>query len=204
VIGRNKNAETPGSIQQGPVEEFPSSKKDHPTPKRKVAEAANKRPLVVDDRRQAQKDARLKERAKRDAQYQAMRSGDEKNMPLRDAGPVKRFVRDYIDSRFHLGSYFLPLAVAFLILSFLSTQLGSAGFFITVAALYVYVLAVFVDSVFIWFGLKKALTAKFGPTSTRGNLMYGVLRATQLPRTRLPRPMVGRGGKPITPKAPKK
>lgn len=204
MIGRNKNAETPGSVQQGPIEEFPASKKDHPTPKRKVAEAANKRPLVVDDRRQAQKDARTKERAKRDVQYKAMLTGDEKNMPLRDAGPVKRFVRDYIDSRFNIGSYFLPLAVVFLLFAFVAQYLGTLGFFITTAALYVYVLAVVVDSVFMWFGLKRRLTAKFGPTSTRGNLMYGVLRATQLPRTRLPRPMVKRGGQPVTPKAAKK
>jgi hypothetical protein len=204
VIGRNKNAETPGSVQQGPIEEFPAGKKDHPTPKRKVAEAANKRPLVADDRRQAQKDARLKQRSQRDVQYKAMLTGDEKNMPLRDAGPVKRFVRDYVDARFNLGSYFLPLAVVFLVLAFLSQILGAAGFAITVGLLYLYVLAVVVDSVFMWFGLKKRLTAKFGATSTKGNLMYGVLRATQLPRTRLPRPMVKRGGKPVTPKAPKK
>ena len=201
MIGRNKNADA-APVQQPPVEE-PTSGKGRPTPKRKVAEAANKRPLVVDDRRQAAKDARTKDRATRDVQYKAMLSGDERHMPPRDAGPVKRFVRDYVDARFNLGSYFLPLAVVFLLLAFVAQYLGSLGFGIMVAVLYLYVIAVVVDSVLLWMGLRKRLTAKFGPTSTRGNLMYGVLRATQLPRTRLPRPQVKRGGKPVTPKAPK-
>lgn len=202
MIGRNKNADA-APVQHPPVED-PAAGKGHPTPKRKVAEAANKRPLVVDDRRQAAKDARTKDRAKRDLQYKAMLSGDERNMPARDAGPVKRFVRDFVDSRFNLGSYFLPLAVVFLLFAFIAQSLGTLGFTLVTAVLYLYVLAVVVDSVILWLGLRKRLVAKFGPTSTRGNLMYGVLRATQLPRTRLPRPQVRRGGKPVVPKAPKK
>lgn len=200
MIGRDKNedsAPTPPA-----VEEFPAGK-GRPTPKRKVAEAANKRPLVVDDRRQATKDARVKARAQRDVEYKAMLTGDERHMPARDAGPVKRFVRDYVDSRFNLGSFFLPLAVVFLLFAFVAQYLGEAGFLVVTGVLYLYVLAVVVDSVVMWFGLKKALTAKFGPGSTRGNLMYGVLRATQLPRTRLPRPQVKRGGVPVTPRQPK-
>ena len=201
MIGRNKNAD-PAPVQQAPVGE-PGAGKGRPTPKRKVAEAANKRPLVVDDRRQAAKDARAKDRARRDVEYKAMLAGDERHMPARDAGPVKRFVRDSVDARLNLGSYFLPLAVVFLLFAFVGQSLSVPAFFVVTALLYAYVLAVVVDSVILWFRLKKALTAKFGPASTRGNLMYGVLRATQLPRTRLPRPMVKRGGVPIKPKEPK-
>ena len=201
MIGRNKNAD-PAPVQQPPVDQ--PGGKGRPTPKRKVAEAANKRPLVVDDRRQATKDARAKARTQRDVEYKAMLSGDEKHMPARDAGPVKRFVRDYVDSRFNLGSYFLPLAVVFLLFAFVAQYLGQLGFLLVTAVLYLYVLAVIVDSVIMWRGLRKRLVEKFGPTSTRGNMMYGVLRATQLPRTRLPRPQVRRGGAPVAPKAPKK
>lgn len=200
MIGRNKNADA-APVQQPPVDE--PAGKGHPTPKRKVAEAANKRPLVVDDRRQAAKDARTKARTQRDIEYKAMLSGDEKHMPARDAGPVKRFVRDYVDSRFNLGSYFLPLAVVFLLFAFVAQYLGQLGFLLVTAVLYLYVLAVVVDSLLLWRGLRKRLVEKFGPTSTRGNMMYGVLRATQLPRTRLPRPQVRHGGAPVAPKAPK-
>ena len=197
MFGRSK--EDPSPI---PAIDEPGGK-GRPTPKRKEAEAANKRPLVVDDRRQAAKDARLKDKSKRDIQYKAMITGDERNMPARDAGPVKRFVRDYVDSRFNLGSFFLPLAMVFLVFAFVAQYLGQAGFILVVGVLYLYVVAVLIDSVVMWFGLKKALTTKFGAAAPRGNLMYGVLRATQLPRTRLPRPQVKRGGAPMPPKAPK-
>ncbi len=198
MFGRSKDrAPTTPEVEQ------PGAGKGHATPKRKVAEAANKRPLVVDDRRQATKDARAKDRAKRDVEYKAMLTGDERHMPARDAGPVKRFVRDYVDSRLNLGSYFLPLAVVFLLFAFVEQYLGAVGFFVVTGVLYLYVLAVVVDSAILWFRLKKALVAKFGPAAARGNLMYAVLRATQLPRTRLPRPMVKRGGAPVQPKAPK-
>ena len=197
MFGRSKD-ETPTSA----VEEFPAGK-GRPTPKRKTAEAANKRPLVPDDRRQAAKDARTKDRTKRDVEYKAMLTGDEQHMPARDAGPVKRFVRDYVDARLNLGSFFLPLAVVFLLFAFVAQYLGEAGFLVVTGVLYLYVIAVVIDSVVMWFGLRKALTAKFGPAASRGNLMYGVLRATQLPRTRLPRPQVKRGGVPVRPKEPK-
>jgi hypothetical protein len=196
VIGRSKDPAPTPEVEQ------PAVGKGRPTPKRKVAEAAHHRPLVVDDRRQATKNARAKQRAQRDLEYQAMLSGDERHMPARDAGPVKHFVRDYVDSRFNTGQYFLPIAVAFLLVSLITTRYPVA-FFVLTGVLYLYVLVVLVDAIVLWFQLKKALVATFGPGAERGNLMYGVLRSTQLPRTRLPRPQVKRGGKPVTPKAPK-
>jgi hypothetical protein len=43
--------------------------------------------------------------------------GDQSALPARDRGPVKKFVRDYIDSRRSLGEYFLPLMVIVLLLT---------------------------------------------------------------------------------------
>lgn len=200
MIGRSKDpAPTPA-----PQAEEPEAGKGRPTPRRKVAEAANKRPLVGDDRKAAGKAARDKSKVQRDLQYQAMLTGDERHMPPRDAGPVKRFVRDYVDSRFNLGSYFLPVAVLFLLLSMLTTQVSTTVFVVFTALLYLYVLVVLVDCGILWFRLKRELVARFGIGAERGNLFYGVLRATQLPRTRLPRPQVRRGGAPVVPKAPRK
>ncbi len=196
MIGRSKEP-----APTAPEAEQPAGGKGRPTPKRKEAEAANRRPLVVDDRKAAAKAAREKARVQRELEYRAMQSGDERHMPARDAGPVKRFVRDYVDSRFNLGAYFLPVAVGFLLVSFAATFLEPTAFFVLVVLLYLYVLAVIVDSVVLWRGLKKALRANFGPGRERGNLLYGVLRATQLPRTRMPKPQVKRGGAPVKPKA---
>lgn len=198
-----EHPKTPAPATDGAEADETAAGKGRPTPRRKVAEAANRRPLVVDDRKSAQKAAREKARAQRDLEYQAMLTGDERHMPARDAGPVKRFVRDFVDRRFSLGAYFLPVAVAFLLLAMMAQWVAPWVFYAMTAALYLYLLAVIVDSLLLWRRLKKALVAKFGPGSERTNLMYGVLRATQLPRTRMPRPQVRRGGAPVKPKAPK-
>ena len=50
-------------------------------------------------------------------QREAMASGDERYLPARDKGPVRRFARDYVDSRFRVAEFFLPLAVVILVLS---------------------------------------------------------------------------------------
>ena len=192
VIGRSKKAD---DAAIAPVEDAPTQAagKGRPTPKRKQAEAANKRPLVVDDRRSAAKRDRSEVRAQRDLEYQAMLSGDDRHMPARDRGPVKRFARDYVDSRLTIGEYFLPVAVVFMLTSLFTLKAQSTVFFFFTGALYLYVIAVVVDSVLLWFGLRKAIVAKFGPAAAQGSVFYGVLRATQLRRTRLPRAQVKRG-----------
>ena len=59
-------------------------------------------------------------------------------------------------------------------------------------------LAAVLDTVFMWRGLRKKLTAKFGEEAARakGNGMYAAMRAFQLRRSRMPRAMVKRGEYP--------
>ncbi|OLT54080.1 DUF3043 domain-containing protein [Cellulosimicrobium sp. CUA-896] len=160
--------------------------KGRPTPRRKVAEAANKRPLVPNDRRAAAKAAREKQREARDRQYQAMQTGDERYLPPRDKGPVKRYVRDYVDARWNLGEFFLPVALVFIVLS-LFTASNTDLAFVTVMALYAIVLLTVVDAFVMWRRLRKRIVAKFGEVP-RGTVMYAVMRAFQLRRARLPKP----------------
>lgn len=160
--------------------------KGRPTPKRKVAEAANKRPLVPNDRRAAAKAARDKQREMRDRQYQAMQTGDERYLPARDKGPVKRYVRDHVDARWNLGEFFLPVALVFIVLS-LFTAGNTDLAFVTVMALYGIVLLTVIDAFVMWRGLRKRIRAKFGEVP-RGTVMYAVMRAFQLRRARLPKP----------------
>ncbi len=161
--------------------------KGRPTPRRKVAEAANKRPLVPNDRRAAAKAAREKQREMRDRQYQAMQTGDERYLPPRDKGPVKRYVRDYVDARWNLGEFFLPVALVFIVLS-LFTASNTDLAFVTVMALYAIVLLTVVDAFVMWRRLRKRIVGKFGEVP-RGTVMYAVMRAFQLRRARLPKPV---------------
>ena len=89
--------------------------KGHPTPKRKDAQAQNLHPLVPADRKASAKAAKARIRAKEDAQYEAMRTGDINNMPKSERLPWRVYIRDYVDARFNIGEFFVPVAVIILI-----------------------------------------------------------------------------------------
>ena len=198
MFGRKQDP--PPTVDAPVVDDQPQpvpSGKGRPTPRRKEAEARNKRPLVPADRRAAAKDARAKARVQRDLEYQAMRNGDERHMPLRDRGPVRRFVRDYVDARWNLGEMFLPLAAVFLVLQFVTATTAPVVAFASLIVLYVYIIAAMVDGWLLWRGLKKRLVAKFGESALpRGLTMYAVMRAFQVRPSRLPKPQVKHGQHP--------
>ena len=169
--------------------------KGRPTPKRKVSEAANKRPLVNTDRKGAAKTDRAKAKSQRDIEYRAMQTGDERNMPAKDRGPVRRFMRDAVDSRWNLGEFFLPVAAVLLVaqFAFASTQLGAYA----IVLLYTFVILATFDGFLLWRSVKKRLRAKFGPdVFLKGAAMYTVLRAFQIRPSRLPKPQVKHGQRP--------
>ncbi|MEY3973541.1 MAG: hypothetical protein RJA71_853, partial [Actinomycetota bacterium] len=95
-----------------------SNKKGRPTPKRKEAEAARKVSSLAPASTKAEK-KRAKEaaRAARIASRAAYMRGDENALPVRDKGPVKKFVRNYVDARRSIGEYFLPIIFAVLIMT---------------------------------------------------------------------------------------
>ena len=47
-----------------------------------------------------------------------MKTGDERYLPARDQGPVRRFVRDFVDARFSFVELMMPLLVVTLILGY--------------------------------------------------------------------------------------
>ncbi|RYV50297.1 DUF3043 domain-containing protein [Pengzhenrongella frigida] len=171
--------------------------KGHPTPKRKTSEALNKRPLVPADRKAAGKTARVAARAQRDREYQAMQTGDEKYLPAKDKGPVRRYVRDHVDARWNLGEFFLPIAMVFVVMTF-AFATNAAVSTVVVLTLYVVVLVTVIDAFVMWRGLKKRILTKFGAdTYLKGLAMYAVMRGFQIRRARLPKPQVKHGEYPV-------
>lgn len=174
------------------------ARKGRPTPTRKAAEAAHRRPLVPARSQGAKgkKADKAKERARREREYQAMLTGDERNLPLRDKGPVRRWVRDYVDARRNPGEYFLPVSLVIVFGSLLTSGNALYGLLI-IAVLYLVVLLTVIDAFLLGNRIRKQATAKFGAEKIpRGIRMYGVMRAFQMRRTRLPKPQVKRGEYP--------
>lgn len=171
--------------------------KGHPTPKRKTSEALNKRPLVPSDRKAAGKTARVAARAQRDREYQAMQTGEEKYLPAKDKGPIRRYVRDHVDARWNLGEFFLPIAMLFVVATF-AFATNPAVSTIVVLSLYLVVLVTVIDAFVMWRGLKKRVQTKFGEdTYLKGLAMYAVMRGFQIRRARLPKPQVKHGEYPV-------
>ncbi|MFF2526787.1 DUF3043 domain-containing protein [Streptomyces liangshanensis] len=171
----------------------PQAPKGRPTPKRSEAQSQRRRAATPTDRKSAMKQQREARRSDMARQRAALASGDERFLPARDKGPVRRFVRDYVDSRFCMAEFFLPLAVVILVLSMV--RVGSLQNIALLLWLGVIVLIV-VDSIGLWLRLKKQLAERFPDTPKRGAVAYGLMRTLQMRRLRLPKPQVKRGQRP--------
>ncbi|MFE8014867.1 DUF3043 domain-containing protein [Streptomyces antibioticus] len=172
----------------------PQAPKGRPTPKR--SEAQSQRRSVANTpmtRKEAAKRQRDERRAQMDRQRQALAGGDERYLPVRDKGPVRKFARDYIDSRFNVAEFFLPMAVVILVLSMV--RVGSLQTIALLLWLVVIVLIV-LDSILTGFRLRKRLTERFPDDNRRGAVAYALMRSLQMRRLRLPKPQVKRGERP--------
>ncbi|MFD3315894.1 DUF3043 domain-containing protein [Streptomyces sp. NPDC058656] len=172
----------------------PQAPKGRPTPKR--SEAQTQRRSVANTpttRKEAAKRQRDDRRTQMAKQREALASGDERYLPARDKGPVRKFARDFIDSRFCIAEFFLPLAVIILVLSMVQiAQLQNVALLLW---LFVIVMIV-VDSIGIAIRMKKQLNARYPDEPKRGAVAYALMRSLQMRRLRLPKPQVKRGERP--------
>ena len=195
------NEETTGGIgnsESGSNE----SGKGRPTPKRKESESARKQGISVPkDPKAARRAANARDREARAKSRAGLMAGDPAYFPRRDAGPVKAQVRDYVDRRRTVGEFFVPFAFVVLLLGLINNP--------TVQTTVVYVwtsvlLLVVLDTILVGILLGRSLRKDFPQKSDRkGAVSYGVLRALQLRRFRIPPPRLKAGGKPVTPKIEK-
>lgn len=191
MFGRKKDQTTQGSAVTERAQR--EGAKNRPTPKRRDQEAARKRPLVQADRKAAKGADRAARRENAQKMREAMVTGDEKHLPARDKGPVRRFVRDSVDVRFNLGEWLLPLMLAVLVLSLFAGTWATYVFL----GVYILILVAILDAYLLWRRTKVKILDRFGAdTETRGLPMYTIMRAFQIRRSRMPKPLVKRGDAP--------
>lgn len=181
-----------------PVEN-PTVGKGRPTPKRRDAEAANRRPLVTGDKKVDKDKARAEAAKQRQLMDQAMQTGEDKHLPVQHKGPARRFARDYIDARWTLGEFFLPIALLVVMVMFGGTAIGlpAAVVVYSILALYIVVLVAVVEAIIYSSIVRKRVLAGLGRQQVRGLRLYTAMRSMQMRRMRLPKPQVKRGDTPV-------
>ena len=168
--------------------------KGRPTPTRKEAEAARRAKAKAPmDKKTAQKVLRER-RADTNAKVrEGMKTGDERYLPARDRGPVKRFIRDFVDARLSIAEFLLPLLIAIMALQYSrNDQLINLG----ASLMSVTLLVVMLDTSWLLFRIKRALRAKFPDESLKGTTFYTIMRVLQVRFMRMPKTQVKVGGAP--------
>ncbi|MEY2841471.1 MAG: hypothetical protein RLY74_612 [Actinomycetota bacterium] len=170
-----------------------SEKKGRPTPKRKEAEKERvlKR-LAPAATKEAKKLQKKQSRIARSAQREAYMRGEESALPPRDRGPIRKFVRDYVDARRSIGEFFLPVIVLVLFMTIvpvIQVQLAAIILMYSILGLS------FIDGFYLSRKIKGEVAKRFPGENLKGVGMYGWLRSTQIRRLRAPLPRVTRGTK---------
>lgn len=164
--------------------------KGRPTPSRKQAEAANARPLVGGQSKQARQQAKRTQTEARERARIGMMNGEERYLTARDRGPQRRYVRDYVDARWNIGEWLIPATLVFLLLSFIP---GPSQSF-TLILIWSFVLIALIDAFIIGAFLNRRLRAKFGEGKVeKGLRFYAGMRSFQFRPLRVPKPQVKRG-----------
>jgi len=166
-----------------------SDKKGKPTPKRKEAQAKLKvSPLSPTASKEAKKTLKAQARVRRLEARAAYMRGEESALPVKDKGPARRFVRNYVDERKSVTEYFLVLIMFILFLTVIPSPAVQLG---AIVLMYSAMIWVAIDGFLLSRRVKKLVAEKFPDQPTKGLGLYGWMRSTQLRRLRAPAPQVG-------------
>jgi Protein of unknown function (DUF3043) len=223
LLGRKKDNPQPradgvteDTAEAGPQDEVTqagtTAPKGKPTPKR--SQASRKRgpvapaPMTTAEARRRRKELgrpkltraerkaeRITRRAEGADRREKMMAGEDAYLLPRDKGPVRRYVRDVVDSRRNVLGLFMPAAL-FLIFVMLAVPSIQVQRLLSPAML-VLVLIMVIDGFVLGRKVNRLVDEKFSNNTESGWKLgfYAASRASQLRRMRAPRPQVNRGDK---------
>jgi len=169
--------------------------KGRATPKRREAQQRRVAEPPPSNRREAYKRMRERQRAERAESREGMLRGDEKHLLPRDKGPERALVRDIIDSRRNVGTWFFLGALVILVGTNrampVPVQLGANILWFTLAFAFI------VDCVLISRKVSKLVTERHPKSEQRkGSLyLYAIMRSITFRKLRMPKPRVKPGNK---------
>lgn len=189
-------ADEPADDRPGGPKGQGQAPKGYATPSRKEAEAARKARLgaLPTDPKARKKAIQSQRSTQYQRERQAVRDGDERNYPLRDFGPARKFARDYVDGRLRVLEFTLPVVVLCYLALFFgrSTEAAAAVTFLMTLSM----LALIVFGFLLSTRVKRAIAAQFGADQARGVGLYAFSRAVNPRFLRKPRPTVTITGQP--------
>lgn len=183
MFGRSKSQDVSATSQV----DKPGGK-GRPTPSRKDAEAAAKARAKVPRTRKEQMLAQRGVKGESGKTVrQGMKDGDERYLLTRDKGPVRRFIRDYVDSRFSFVELMVPLLIVTLLLGYSgNAYLVGVGNTVLLGT----VLLVALDIFLMRFRLRREMARRFPDEPTKGTTYYAIMRALQMKFMRMPKSKV--------------
>lgn len=183
---------TPPEPQDLEQTEAPKTQgKGRPTPRRKDAEKRNRQPITAPKtRKEAYRRVRERQAQDRSKSRAGMARGDDKYLPKRDQGPVRRLARDYVDSRRTMGSYLMWVLLASLMLNVVPIVILRLVSFLIPPLL---IAIVIVEGILISRRVTRLAAERFPDEERRGVGFYAAMRAMQIRRWRMPQPRVKLG-----------
>jgi Protein of unknown function (DUF3043). len=205
VFSRKKSETPESAVQETSSHSDSTGKKGHATPTRREAEARRRQPLVPADRKEAKRQAKIRRDAAYQRQQEALVTGDERYLPVRDKGRVRRFARDWVDARWSFSEFVVPVMLLFLVAmmaaSFLqnSPELGTSIVMGMTIAFYGLLIVSVVEGIIVWLRLRTRIQERYPDDEIpRGTWFYVYSRMVMARRWRSPKPQVDRGQFPQT------
>ncbi|GII90171.1 hypothetical protein Ssi02_04020 [Sinosporangium siamense] len=151
-------------------------------------------------RKEAYRQLRERQASQRARVQEGLARGDERYYQPRDRGPVRKFARDWVDSRRIVSQYFLPFSLVILILTWVPFPVAMRQYIyfgVITVAWPVMMVSVLITAIWVGWRVKKVALEKFPGENMKGIGFYAAMRAMQIRRLRFPKPMVKVGGAPM-------
>ncbi|QPK80558.1 DUF3043 domain-containing protein [Schaalia sp. ZJ405] len=198
---KREKKETAASSTQPVAHTGAGTKKGRPTPTRKEAQRRNDRPLVPADRKEAKRQAKERRNAQFQREQMALETGDERFLPLRDKGRVRRFVRDWVDARWSFSEFLMPIMLLFLVAMMtlslwrtLDQVIASYVMISVTSAMYTLFAISIIEGIVVWQRLKRKIRDRYpNDEIPKGTWYYCFSRMIMARRWRSPKPQKARG-----------